>query len=38
VVDALFGDYALGPFDAGASPRLILVARKGDGWADALAA
>jgi SAM-dependent methyltransferase len=38
VVEALFGDYALGAFDVNVSPRLILVARKGDGWADALAA
>ena len=38
VVEALFGDYALGAFDAQASPRLILVARKGDGRIDALAA
>ena len=38
VVEALFGDYALGAFDAAASPRLILVARKGTGRVDALAA
>lgn len=38
VVEALFGDYALGAFEADVSPRLILVARKGDGRIDASAA
>ena len=38
VIEALYGDYALGAFDAEVSPRLILVARKGDGRIDALAA
>ena len=27
-IEAVFGDYALGPYDADASPRLIVVARK----------
>ena len=38
VVEAVFGDYALGAFEPAVSPRLILVARKGDGRADRLAA
>jgi SAM-dependent methyltransferase len=38
VVEAVYGDYALGAFEPAVSPRLILVARKGDGRADRLAA
>src|SRR5262245_12710367 len=34
-IEAIYGDYLLSPFDLEASPRLILVARKMNGWIDA---
>jgi SAM-dependent methyltransferase len=29
-IEEIYGDYALGPYDATASPRMILIARKGE--------
>jgi len=37
-IEAIFGDYALAPFDVRTSPRLILVARKTAGCSEALPA